>query len=309
MPELKNNLPAHLAVLSANLLYGANYTIAKEVMPDYIAPFGFIFIRVVCTAAIFLMIGAAVTKEKVENKDLLKLAICAVFGVAINQLLFFKGLDLTLPINASLMMTTNPIMVLIVASLIIREKITIKKVSGIIIGIAGAFILLIPGNSVEFNTSTAWGDFLILINSLSFGVFLILVKPLMNKYKTITVMKWVFLFGTVLVTPFGWEEFSNIQWNTFHMNIWLALLYVVIGTTSLAYMLNTFALKNLSPSSVSVYIYLQPLFATIFAIIMQKDRLIELHIVAAILIFTGVYLVTSGNYGKLSGRFLSSKKA
>ena len=206
------------------------------------------------------------------------------------------------------MMTTNPIMVLIVASIIIRERITIRKIAGIVVGITGACILLIPGKAIAFNSSTAWGDFLILVNSLSFGIFLILVKPLMNKYNTATVMKWVFLFGALFVSPFGWNEFNLIQWNTFNMNIWLAVIYVVVGTTSIAYLLNTYALKNLSPSSVSVYIYLQPLFATSFAILLQRDHLKFMHLVAAALIFTGVYLVTSVKAGQLAGRFISSKK-
>ena len=136
-------------------------------------------------------------RERVENKDLLRLFVCAVFGVAINQLLFFKGLDLTSPINASLMMTTNPIMVLVVASLLIREAITFRKVSGIVIGITGACLLLLWGENVSFSSASAAGDFMILINSMSWGVFLIIVKPLMQKYSTITVMKWVFLFGGI----------------------------------------------------------------------------------------------------------------
>lgn len=159
------------------------------------------------------------------------------------------------------MMTTNPIMVLLAASLLIREKITIRKITGIMIGIAGASLLLIWGKEIMTGGTTTVGDLLVLINSLSFGIFLIIVKPLMQKYDTITVMKWVFLFGTVLVTPFGWNEYRAIQWHTFSSETWWALAYVVIATTSIAYILNTYALKALSPSSVSIYIYLQPLFA------------------------------------------------
>lgn len=302
------NYPAHLAVLSANLLYGANYTIAKEVMPQHIGPFGFIFIRVICTAAIFFVAGFIFRNEKIEKKDFLKLMYCALFGVAINQLLFFKGLDLSTPINASLMMTTNPIMVMIVASILIRERITSRKIAGIIIGIAGASFLLIPGNNIRFSQETVLGDFLILVNSISFGIFLIIVKPMMAKYKTITVMKWVFFFGCFFVTPFGWSEFRAVDWSAFTTQTWLAVSYVVIGTTSLAYMLNTYALKNLSPSSVSAYIYLQPLFAAAFAIVLGKDFLNSLHLIAAVLIFTGVYLVTSGNLRLSVNKEISAKK-
>jgi drug/metabolite transporter (DMT)-like permease len=302
-------LYAHLAVLSANLIYGANYSIAKQVMPEYIQAFGFIFIRVVVTTVVFFILSAFGPQEKVEKKDFGKLFLCAVFGVAINQLLFFKGLDLTAPINASLMMTTNPIMVLVAASIIIRERITIRKVVGIIIGIIGASTLLLLGSQTAISTTSTLGDIFILINSLSWGVFLIIVKPLMQKYKTVTVMKWVFLFGSILVFPFGWEQFNLIKWETFDTNVWMGVFYVVIITTSVAYMLNTYALKNLSPSTVSAYIYLQPLFATIIAIIIGKDKINGFHILSAVLIFTGVYLVTSGNFKDLAGRFLSTKKS
>jgi drug/metabolite transporter (DMT)-like permease len=291
--QRNNILYAHLAVLGANLIYGANYSIAKVAMPDFIQPFGFILIRVVVTAIIFLLFSQWYGNEKVERSDLARLFLCAVFGVAINQLLFFKGLDLTTPINAALMMTTNPIMVLIVASILIRERITWKKITGIFIGITGACSLLLFGRTFALGGTTAMGDLLVLINSLSFGVFLIIVKKMMQKYQTITVMKWVFLFGTLLVSPFGWSEFWSINWSSFTFTVWMSVIYVVIATTSLAYMLNTFALKNLSPTSVSAYIYLQPLFATIVAIMLGKDKLHSIHLLSAALIFIGVYLVTS----------------
>lgn len=302
------NRPAHLAVLTANLIYGANYSIAKKVMPEFIAAFGFIFIRVIVTAIIFFILGSLIKHRKVETQDLPRFFLCALFGVAVNQLLFFKGLDLTTPINAALMMTTNPIMVLLAAGILIHEKITLRKIAGIITGISGALLLLVWGKQISFSSSGAAGDFMVLINSLSFGIFMIIVKPLMQKYDTLTVMKWVFLFGALLVTPFGWSEFRAVQWDTFHTETWWALTYVVIGTTSVAYLLNTYALKTLSPSSVSIYIYLQPLFATLFAIALGKDTLQMTHFAAALLIFAGVYLVTAPNVKERAGRWWSEKK-
>lgn len=304
-----NTLLAHLSVLAANLIYGANYSIAKKVMPEYIQPFGFIFIRVLFTALLFFIISIFVKEKKVEREDFPRLFFCALFGVAINQLLFFKGLDLTNPINASLMMTTNPIMVLVAAGILIREKITVRKVAGIIVGITGACLLLLWGKSFSWSHASVLGDSMVLINSLSFGVFLIIVKPLMQKYHTLTVMKWVFVFGSVLVFPFGFSEFKLIQWSDFNTSVWLSVTYVVIATTSLAYMLNTYALKNLSPSSVSIYIYLQPLFATFFAIMLGQDQLQAIHVFSAILIFTGVYLVTSTSLKEIKGKILSTKKS
>ncbi len=292
---------AHLSVLAANLIYGANYSIAKQVMPEFIKPFGFIVIRVVVSAFLFWLISIFIKDKKVDTADLPRLFFCGLFGVALNQLLFFKGLDLTSPINASLMMTTNPIMVLVAASLLVRDKITLRKIFGIITGILGASLLLLWGKEFSFHDASVTGDICVLINSLSFGIFLIIIKPLMQKYNTLTVMKWVFLFGSILVIPFGYEEYTQIAWNTFTVSIWMATIYVVIGVTTIAYLLNVFALKKLSPSSVSVYIYLQPLFATLFAIMLGKDQLNSIHFISAALIFMGVYLVTSimpGSDGK-----------
>src|SRR5687768_16609266 len=222
-------------------------------MPEFIKPFGFIVIRVIITAIIFWMIALFLKDKKIDKADFPRLFFCGVFGVALNQLLFFKGLDLSSPINASLMMTTNPIMVLLVAGLLIGEKITVMKIAGILTGIAGALLLLLWGKEFSFHNASVTGDIMVLINSLSFGIFLIIVKPLMQKYNTLTIMKWVFLFGSILVLPFGYTEFREIQWSSFSTPVWMATAYVVIGVTALAYMLNVYALKNLSPSSVSVY--------------------------------------------------------
>lgn len=284
---------AHLAVLGANLIYGVNYTVAKNVMPDYIGPFGFIVIRVIVSAVLFTLLDAIFSPGKVEKRDLSRLAVCAIFGIAVNQLLFFKGLNITTPINAALMMTTNPIMVLIVAAIVARERITSRKVGGIMIGITGAITLILFGDRFANLGGDIVGDTLVLINSLSFGMFLILVKPLMQKYHAIKVMKWVFIFGSFYVLPFGYGEFTQIEFSEFPLRIWLSVAYVVIGTTAVAYLLNIFALKNLSASNVSSYIYLQPVFATTFAILVGKDQLHYLHIISSLLIFTGVYLVST----------------
>lgn len=286
------NLLAHAAVLSANLIYGANYSVAKVVMPAYIQPFGFILLRVVFTAFIFLLISQTMSQEKVDYADKKRFFLCAIFGVAINQLLFFKGLDITTPINAALMMTTNPIFVLIAASVVLKDRITWIRIIGISLGIIGAITLILWSFKGDLFSGSLGGDIMILINSLSFGLFLIMVKPLMSKYSTVTVMKWVFLFGTALVLPFGWEEFGSIKWSTFDARIWLLTGFVVIGTTTLAYVFNTYALKKLSPSEVSVYIYLQPLFAIMFAIFLGKDSFKPIHLFAGILIFSGVYLAS-----------------
>ena len=274
------------------MIYGLNYVLAKDVMPDYIAPSGFILLRVAGAVLLFWIVAPFAAREKVRKQDLLRLAICGLFGVAMNQLLFFNGLNITSPINAAIMMTTNPILVLIAAAIILKQRITVSKVVGILLGLAGALGLIAFGKSFGFGSDTLAGDLLVFLNAMSYGVYLVLVKPLMKKYAPITVIKWVFLFGLIIVIPFGGEQFSQIEWSGFPSFIWWETAFVVIGTTFFAYLLNIYALKRVEPSVVSIYIYSQPLLAAIVAIAMDKDQLDMNKILSAVLIFTGVYLVS-----------------
>jgi len=288
---MTTNYKAHIAILGANIIYGINYTIAKDIMPDYITPFGLVFCRVIGALSLFWIIHSF-NYEKVEKKDFLLLAACGVFGVCANQLMFLYGLDNTTPINAGIIMTSNPILVLVASAIILKNKITLTKVCGIALGIVGALLLLLFKKDFSFGSETIKGDIFIFLNALSYGIYLVIAVPLMRKYKPITVIKWVFTFGFILVFPFGVGEFTEIAWTTFSLKIWLEVGFVVIATTFLAYLLNIYGLKKLNPSTVSTYIYLQPLLAAAFAIWAGKDSLDWIKIVAAILIFTGVYLVS-----------------
>ena len=230
--------------------------------------------------------------EKVDKKDILRLAICGVFGVAINQLLFFEGLNLTTPINAAIIMTINPVLVLMMSSLILFEKINIRKGIGIALGLVGASTLIINGGDLSGNTGYMLGNMFIFINAASYGLYLVLVKPLMQKYHPITVMFYVFSFGLLYVLPFGYSELTVVQWDSFSSKIIWEVVFVVVCTTVIAYFLNSYALKSLNPSTVSIYIYLQPVLATLFAIFRGSDFLDEIKIISALIIFFGVYLVS-----------------
>jgi len=288
---MNSNLKAHLALLGANVIYGLNYSIAKDVMPAHILPFGFIFCRVLGALGLFWLVHSF-KYEKVAKQDFLLLAVCGFFGVAANQLMFFYGLNITTPINAGIIMTSNPILVLVASAIILKNKITKTKLAGIFLGISGALLLLLFKTDFSFGSDTLLGDLFIFLNALSYGVYLVIAVPLMRKYNPITVIKWVFTFGFVFVLPFGWNQFTEIEWNAFSSDIWLKFTFVIIGTTFLAYLFNIYGLKKLNPSVVSTYIYLQPLLATVFAIWAGKDSLDWIKIVAAILIFSGVYLVS-----------------
>ena len=282
----------HSALLIVGLIYGANYSIAKIVMPYYIGPFGIIFIRVIIGTALYWAIDFIIGPEKIKYKrDYLKLALLALFGVTINQLMFFKGLSMTNPISASVIMTSSPITVLIVSYFLLKEKITANKLIGIALGATGA-IMLIGIDGFNLSSDAFLGNIFILINAISFSIYLVLVKPMMYRYKAITVIKWVFFFGMLMVIPFGFEEFTLVEWSNMPNEAWLSLAYIVIGTTFIAYLLNTWALQYVNPSLVGYYIYLQPVFSTVVAVSFRGDKLTLTEAVYSLLIFTGVYLVS-----------------
>ena len=289
---MNKRLLAHLALFAANLIYGINYTVAKEVMPDYIEPLGFILVRVTGSVVLFWLCYALFYYEKVKKGDLLKLAVCGLFGVAINQMLFFEGLNLTTPINAAVIMVSNPILVLLFGIFLATERFSTKKGIGVALGALGAIVLITNGGQLSMNNEYFWGNIMVFINASSYAVYLVLVKPLMQKYKPITVISWVFLFGILFVIPFGWSDFQAIQWATMPSGILWRVAFVVIGTTFLAYLFNIYGLKTLNPSTVSTYIYLQPVLASIVAIIASSDSLDITKIGSSILIFFGVYLVS-----------------
>jgi len=284
-----------LAIIGATfvaLIYGTNFTVAKDVMPTYVKPYGFILIRALGAFILFWLLTFFGPKEKIALKDFPRIMAAALFGVAINQLAFFKGLSYTSPISASVIMVTAPILVLILSAILIKEKIELKKVIGIIIGLTGTSILILYGNEIQSNPNSGFGNFLVFINASSYAVYLIIVKKLIAKYHAFTFIKWIYTFGLLFVIPFGYQEFNEINWQTIPMTIYFNIGFVVLFTTFLAYLINLLAMKELKPTTLSVFIYLQPLFASIIAISLQKDELNFIKIISAILIFAGVYLVT-----------------
>jgi drug/metabolite transporter (DMT)-like permease len=289
---LNRNIRAHFALLGANTIYGLNYVIAKGIMPDYMMPKAIIFLRVLITVGVFGILHLIVPSEKVNKRDLFKLFICAFFGVAINQILFFEGLNLSTPINASIIITVIPVLILVFAHYILKEKITGIKVIGIILGATGAVMIVLSAGNGEFKTSTMLGNLFIFINAGSWAFYLVLVKPLMERYESITVMKWVFFFGLLIIFPFTFKSFTTTSFSTIPITIWLSVSFVVFGATILAYYLNNFSLKSVSPSVNGIYIYLQPLIASVVAILLGKDQLTFVKTIAAVLIMAGVYFVT-----------------
>jgi drug/metabolite transporter (DMT)-like permease len=289
---LKDLIKAHLAIITANVIFGLNYVIAKGIMPDFLQPRAIIFLRVSGTMLLFWILHLMLPSEKVSGRDLFKLAICAIFGVALNQILFFEGLNLTTPIDASIIITVIPITVLVFAHFIIREKITVNKLIGILTGASGAIMIILSAGRISMESSTFIGNLLVFINACSYGLYLVLVKPLMQKYNVFTIMKWLFLFGFILIAPFCYKIFGSSDLSSIPFNIWLSILFVVFATTAIAYFLNNYSLKTVSPTVTGIYIYLQPVIASIVSMLVGRDRLRPVDVVASLLIITGVFLVS-----------------
>ena len=289
---MNSNLKVHLALFTVSLIYGATFTIAKQVMPTYIQPFAFILMRV-SVAAIFIFIFHSIfIKRKITDwRDMKQLFVSALFGVAFNMLLFFKGLSITTPINGAVLMMNTPIFVVVFAALYLNEKITYQKVIGILIAAFGA-VLLMGGTNFNFSGQTVWGDVMVTANAIIYAFYLVYAKSLMQKYHPLTVTMWSFLFGWLVVLPFGAGEFMEINFNDFTPQIWLFVAFVTIGSTFLTYVLNAYALRKASSSLVGSYIYLQPVLATLIAVISGKDMLTLEKLVYVVVIFCGVFLVS-----------------
>ena len=293
---MKSNKSAIIALLLVQLFYGVTFTFANDVIDGgYIQPYGFILFRVSLAGILFWVFSAWTTSEKIEYNDFPKFIIAAFFGVALNMLAFFKGLQFTTPINGSVIMVTTPIIVLILSAIILREKITKIKIFGILVGLSGALILSIYNSSASAGDNILLGNFLVLINAASYSYYLILIKKITDKYHPYTFIKWLFLFGTLFVLPFGYRELSVVDWSSFTPYIWFSVLFVVVGATFATYLLNPLALRKLSATTVSTFLYIQPIFAGIFAIIMGSDTINIVKIIATLLIFLGVYLVTKSS--------------
>jgi drug/metabolite transporter (DMT)-like permease len=290
---MNSRLLALLSAGGATMIYGLNHTIAKEVMPDHVGAFGFIFIRTAGATILFWFASLFVPFEKINKKDYLKLFITALLGMCLNMLSFFKGLELSTPVNSGIFATTNPIIILCLSYFFLKEKIGLKKFIGIILGFIGALILVLQGTENSLRApNVLLGNFLFLLNSIFFSSFIIMVKPLTQKYSTITIMKWLFFMGFFMTLPVTSKEFSEINWSNLPFDAVWRIIFVVLGTTFLTYVLNLFALKKLQASTVGAFAYAQPIIAISFAIITGNDYISLGRGLACLTIIVGVYLVS-----------------
>ncbi len=293
---------AHLALLFTNLFFAINLSAAKHLTNSQLAkPFGINVVRVGVSMILFwLLFAVRPVNVRIAKQDIKRFLLCAVTGVAINQLLFLKGLSLTYSIHASLLMLTTPILIVFIAAWILRERISFMKMIGLALGIGGAVVLVLGKENSGEGNDILFGDILILINAVSYTFYFVLVKPLMLRYDPVVIIRWIFSFGFLLVLPFGWNEFTQIQWNHFNTIDYTCMALVVLTGTFLAYLFNVYGIKILGASIAGFYIYTQPVFAALIAMIFLKEPLSMYKIIAALLIFAGVFLANKPTKNNLS---------
>jgi drug/metabolite transporter (DMT)-like permease len=289
-----------LAALGATTIYGLNHTIAKEVMPTYIQGFGFVQVRLLGAAILFWLVSLFIPQQKIDRADVPKMLLCALLGMVVNMLCFFKGIELSTPINSAVLITITPILVFVFSAILIKERLLLPRVVGVVLGFIGALVLIVFGNEIRQDApNIPLGNALFILNASSFGLYLVLVKSLSAKYTTVHLLKWLFLFGFIMALPISYPEFSQVNWTDLPYEAVWRFAFVVIGTTFMTYLLNVYALKQLKASTVGVFTYLQPLIGIAYAIMVGADGLTAYKLGTGSVVLLGVYLVTKRYKSKI----------
>jgi drug/metabolite transporter (DMT)-like permease len=290
---MKTATKGHLAVLMTNIFFASNYSVIKIIAPKFVGPYALNVLRVAISLLLFWTVWLfGSTTAGIRRKDVPRFLLCALTGIAINQMLFIKGLTLTSTIHASLLILVTPIAVTVFALWVLKEQFTILKAAGLALGIGGAVFLVLQKEAVNHASDYLLGDILVIINAISYSVYFILVKPLMKNYSPLHVIRWIFTIGFFMILPFGWSETTVIQWENFQWYHYLCLASITITGTFLAYYFNVYGIQKIGASMTGSYIYTQPFFVAAIAIIFLGEVLTWQKILAAVLILAGVFLVS-----------------
>lgn len=303
---MKSSVKAHLALLGTNLFFAINYSVVKYfTIHQYAGPLGLNIIRVGVSLVFFWILYLFNKPEKrIEKRDLVRIALCTLAAIALNQLLFIEGLSLTLPIHAALLTLITPILITLIAAYILKESLTILKLMGLMLGAMGAVLLVKQREVISPGDNLMLGDMLVILSAVAYSFYFILVKPLMAKYSAVQVIRWIFTMGFVMTLPFCLKEYKMIHWQSFVFKDWVFLFLLVIPGTFFAYIFNVYGIQKLSASKAGAYIYSQPVFAVVIAVVFLKESLSFCKLLAALLIFAGVYF---SNYKRSNG--IQNKKS
>ncbi len=290
---MKKKTAGHLALFGANTMWGIMSPISKLLLAaGVLSATALADLRLVCGAALFWLLSLFVKTDKIDKGDYIRLFAVAFFSAALNQILFVNGVALTSPVDASIATSTLPIWTMLLAAFFLKEPLSAGKISGVLLGLSGATILILAGTTKGAgNESNIWGDLLCLGSQLSYAIYLVFFQDIIKKYSPLTLMKWKYLFAALMLLPFSFGALSGISWPEFTSGNWISLAYILLFGTFLSYLIVPIGQKTLRPTVVAMYNYLQPICATIFAIFYGQDRLTPMKILAIALIFTGVMLV------------------
>ena len=285
-------MTGHIALFSANIIFGLNTPISRTLMPEILSPYTLTFFRLAGGTILFWGTSLLIKKEQIPAKDILMLFFASIFALVLNQLPYFVGLSITSPIDASIVVTLLPILTMLLAAIIIKEPITFKKAIGVLIGASGALLLVFTSHAPKVGESNFWGNLIVFSAVASFAIYLTVFKNLITRYSPITVMKWMFLFGTIICYPFCHKSLMQTNFASLSTDIYWRIAYVVILATFISYMLIPIGQKVLRPTTLSMYNYLQPIMASFVAVAIGMDSFGIEKALSAGLVFAGVYIVT-----------------
>jgi drug/metabolite transporter (DMT)-like permease len=289
---MKVTSKAHIAVIGANLLFGINFSMVKMLTPELLSSYALNVVRIVASVSLFwLLYLFKPTKAGIDKKDIPRFLLCALTGVAINQILFIKGLSLTSTIHGSLLILGTPIFITLAAVWLLHESFTRNKFVGLVLGVSGALLLVLSRSGQQQGSDVLFGDVLVILNSISYAFYFVWVRPLMEKYRPVHVIRWVFTLGMLFMIPVGISDLWQTDFAAFSADGYIALVFVVIGGTFLPYLFNVYGIKFLGPGITGTYIYTQPFFAAIIGLIFLGEHMGWQQLLAGALIASGVLLV------------------
>lgn len=292
-PQMETKkLNAHIAVFAANILFGLNNPVSRSLMPEIIDPIALTYFRILGGASLFWISALFIKPEKIPFKDIVLLFFAAFFSLTANQIPFFIGLSKTSPIDASIVVTTLPIVSMLLAAIIIKEPITFKKALGVIVGASGALFLILNENVAHVGQGNLTGNIIVFCAVISFSLYLNIFKNLIPKYSPFTIMRWMFLFAGIQCYPFCHNAIAGFDPGLLTGTVLWRVAYIVFFASFISYLLLAVGQKMLLPTTLSMYNYVQPIIASLVAIFMGLDAIGYEQIVATVLVFVGVYIVT-----------------
>ena len=291
-------LKGHSSLLGANVMWGLMSPVAKFVMVGgAVTPLVVTDLRITGAMVLFWIASFFQKPERVAPKDLLKLLGASLLAIVFNQGCFIFGVGLTSPVDASIITTSMPLLAMVLAAIYLKEPITGKKVLGIAVGATGALLLILGSHQVSEAKAAGnhyiWGDLLVLLAQFSYALYFVLFKNFVNKYSLITIMKWMFTYAFICALPFSYNDLLHTEWKSLQNTEIGALVFIVVGSTFISYVLIVIGQKNLRPTVAGMYNYVQPLVASIVAVCWGMDTFNFVKIISVALIFGGVYLVTN----------------